>query len=1040
VFSVNISANPDDPPVWNRDWLYNQEIKLPISTVKESAKYQPIDIQIEFNNPCWAKNETINSIRILCWQANKWHELESQVYDLEKSDSNYIKKCRIVFLVPSFANGEERYFVYYDSKEKEIANYPDHLSIEDSYYYFEPISGISAEADYYEIKQDGDCIYGVGQKGVVLDRYLSNAIVKLKPGTKEFDIPDSDNLATFCFSYHKGYKDEDELSSDQRLVSKEIFTDGNLMVSFGIVSESSDKTLRTTGIYTYYYCPTADKRICAHIKHQVFEEGIVQGITNVDGRYGAIFSFHSKSPRIQKMRFGEILPYLHIYGEKDKIREYQMNIDPEDPNREWIISYKDDCDLGKDAWFSYDQGETGKAQGILFSSNKKIVKYGTDERDGIQIKVAERELLDVLGAEIDYAIINFGRNSYEPGSKHDLDISKDLEVEYYSEFFTSEEGGYKAIEEEGKYFRELVKYRQDGEKTIQGDENIHTLTVIPRLTGRILSNPILSNITGISISKLIGELYDGEELVSTGIISKPLIGAPRFKFTKLKTGDYIIKIFRKFGNNERKIIGLETVSIDSDKKVDIYCTWQKNLKIKTVDQHYNKIQDIELKLYKDEIEIYNNITTLEQDTNFKVPLKLGTPYLLRAFYKGFKVYEEDISPLSTEILVSVNLYDFTVKIQDGLGFSPGVNVRPRITSSEMVSKNEIYPNFIGNGKYQFNKIPESKYELFISYAGFEDTKIVHIPQDCDNVDIEFTAEFDLSFEIFDSTGNKLNNNDIKIDIFRNNKQIFNSILPSEIVTIPPGIYRVKIYTDGEFIGEKEFKINADKNENIVTEIESKIPALVIGLSIIFIIEILVVFIIKKISLNTFLKLLAMALILISIFLPWWSLWASSSDPISEKTSNLYIYPQTIIETVEYEGETYREIATIPDLFSDFLSILFTIIISGLLLISFSFIPNLFYKKRFYKILISASILFVFLVGFAFYLGLSKVTEFSLGSFSDTGVIRVNIPPDSNVLMNAEWGLGVGFYLFIIASTILVSTGFIDYIRKKDLLRFFRKFF
>ena len=151
----------------------------------------------------------------------------------------------------------------------------------------------------------------------------------MKPRSKKFDIANFDNLASFCFSYQHGEKDEDEISSDQVLVSKEINIDGNLMVQFRLISESSGKDLRTNNVYKYYYCPTDDKRIFVHVKHQVFEGGEVTGIENVDGRYGALASVHSKSGRIKRMRFGSILPYMHIHSENNIVKEYKLNTDPE---------------------------------------------------------------------------------------------------------------------------------------------------------------------------------------------------------------------------------------------------------------------------------------------------------------------------------------------------------------------------------------------------------------------------------------------------------------------------------------------------------------------------------------------------------------------------------------------------------------------------------------------------------------------------------------------------------------------------------------
>ena len=80
------------------------------------------------------------------------------------------------------------------------------------------------------------------------------------------------------------------------------------MIEFKIVSESKDKNIRTSNSYKYYYCPTANKRINVHVRHNVLKDTTVSGIINVDGRFAAIFSYHSKSERIEKMRFGKILP------------------------------------------------------------------------------------------------------------------------------------------------------------------------------------------------------------------------------------------------------------------------------------------------------------------------------------------------------------------------------------------------------------------------------------------------------------------------------------------------------------------------------------------------------------------------------------------------------------------------------------------------------------------------------------------------------------------------------------------------------------
>jgi len=417
----------------------------------------------------------------------------------------------------------------------------------------------------------------ITQKGQIVNRRFAQSIVKMKHGTEEFDVENIDQGVSFYFSYFHGAEDKDEISSDQVLVSKDICIDGNLMVEFGIVSESSGKDLRTTNTYKYYYCPTKEKRIYAHVKHEVLKEGTVTGIENVDGNYGVLGSLKSRSARVKKMVFGDILPYLHVYCKDGNIREYRMNIDPENKEREWIISYKDDCDLGSDAWISYDEKEKGKVHAVLFSSNKDIVKHGTGERDGIQLRVNEKEYLSIVGTEVDYASIGFGRNSYEKGSIHDVNIPSNLVVEFDAEFFSSEDRDYRDVAEEAKIYRTIAQNRRsDG--GFEGSENIYVLTVIPRLTGRLFSWSLLSNKFKLLPSVEV-ELYRDNIFISSGNVSKPLIGAPKFKFPKLSPGVYTVKVFLNNSRGERRFIGFDYVELKCDQDVNIFCTWEKNFKV-----------------------------------------------------------------------------------------------------------------------------------------------------------------------------------------------------------------------------------------------------------------------------------------------------------------------------------------------------------------------------------------------------------------------------------------------------------------------------
>ena len=1031
ILTVSLPTQENTIPEWDKDWSFRQEIELPISTCLEHTKYQPIDLYIEFNNPCWAKNENEHSVRVCCWDGYKWHELESQIYDLDIKNSYHLSSCRLIFLVPNFANGEELYFVYYDDTEKLSPNYIDHVNIEDAFYYAEPISGLSIECDYYEITEDGYCVYGIGQKGKILYRWLSQGIVKMTPQSKKFDISNFDNLASFCFSYQHGKKDEDEISSDQVLISKEINVDGNLMVQFRMKSESSGKNLQTDNVYKYYYCPTDDKRIFVHVKHQVFDEAEVTGIVNVDGRYGALASVHSKSGRNKKMRFGNILPYMHVYSDNNNIKEYKLNTDPASKEREWIVPYTDDCDLGKEAWISYDEGEQGKAFGILFSSNTDIVKYGTDERDGIQVKVAEREYLNILGTEVDYAAINFGRNSYEKGESHDTNIAGDLIIEYDAEYYSSEEGGYKSVILESECYRELIKYRQDDEDDSgNGEQNIYTLTVLPQfpwIIGRIFNYPYLHNI--FDFFSLSAYLYQNNEFVTNSEYFKPFLGHPKFKFTKIAPGDYVVKIFRRIGNHE-KIIGISPVRIEEDKHIHIFCSWQKDIKITALDQNKERIENIELVIIQDDSIIYSNITKNNEDILCNIPFNLFKPYVLKAYYKGFKIYDKTIPRREKNVDITLDLYDLSIDIKDKLGLSPGVNLKPLLISSKMDIPFEISPFNLGSGLYVFNNLPAAKYKFYIFYARFSDEKYIDIPEDGDSANIEFSALFNLRTKLLDSRGDLIQDKTLKIDVTRYNKTLLESISPDEIVTLPPGKYIVKVHSKVKLIGMKTVELNNDKDINIVTKINPLLPTLISGLVLVFICEIIVIMLLKRFSVNTFLKMLALALVFLAIFQPWWTLNGNSDMINAQKNTEMFIVSGTMIEKVTYNDDTYLELATLPEIFTNFLNILLLIIYSGIILLSISFIPNILLRKRYFLVLISASIIFLLLVSFAFSYGMSKITELTLGGLYGEANIDVTLPNGEMTSMLSSWGLGIGFYLCILSAIILFFAGIIDSLKGK----------
>ena len=141
---INLYAEENN--YWNNTYSFRAEIEIPINTSDSYTKYQPIDIPIKFDNLCWAKNESQHSIRVIFQEGNKHIELESQIYDLNFIDDDHISSCNLVFLIPKDANGNEKYFLYYDDEEKQGPNYDDRVDVEESKYEYEPIQGLGFES------------------------------------------------------------------------------------------------------------------------------------------------------------------------------------------------------------------------------------------------------------------------------------------------------------------------------------------------------------------------------------------------------------------------------------------------------------------------------------------------------------------------------------------------------------------------------------------------------------------------------------------------------------------------------------------------------------------------------------------------------------------------------------------------------------------------------------------------------------------------------------------------------------------------------
>jgi len=997
-------------------------INIPISTKSSSAHYQPIDIFIEFNNLCWTKNVDETSIRLLCWHQDQWHELESQIYNINKRESDILDGCNIVFLIPSFADGAEKYFIYYDDSAKSLPGYQNRVTVKDLDYFSSPISGITAEAKFYGIMQDEHCIYGVGQQGTLLDRSFSNLIVKQEKESKKFDLLNSDQIITFSFAYFDGPEESDEISSDQVFVHKEIFIDGNLMVKFGVISESENKKLRTIAIYTYYYSPTPEKRIYAHVKHICNEDVVVSGQPNIDGRFGAMFSFKSRNPSIKRMNFGDILPSLRVYAKHEDIEKYQINTNPTSKDREWILSYQDDVDLGSQAWFAQSNDNSGKANGVIFSSNTDILNSGTNERDGIQLKVAVINYLNVLGSKIDYAAVNFGRNSYEKGQTHDLQIPGDLIVEFQAEIFSTENNGYQSIQKEADYFQKLIKHRTTQHDSLfEENQRKYNLEVITHLGGTRLTFPWLKSKINGSIPVLRIELYQDDVLMYSGIAKRYLLfrGMSTLFFPDVDEGTYLIKVFWMCDNSTKYFRGARVVEVDENKKIHVFCTYERSAQVSFLDTDEKPLEGIyTVLLNQDNIIFDSNNTNNEGEVILKAPYNARNPYRLQAYYKDILIYDDLVKNIFRNVIIDLDipLYDFSVEIKDIFDLSPGVNVNPTVVSYADSSTFQFAGQEISSGMFSFSDVPAGFYLLRASHGSFVDEVVFEVPVDEGIVTLDFSAQYEITIDLYTTQGILFSYDTIQFRIQRDG--VYLSDYEENSFILAPGTYYLEAYVDQEFVGSSEIEVAYSKTINFVTNKQSIVPLVIFIVSLFCIAIFCILLSVKKIDIPSFIRFIAIVLIVLAVLQPWWGFYGISNSAAVEHTSQIFIYPQVMIEQTTYPDVINYELAEMPELYVDVLEKIFIIITITTFLLGASFILEKIGKnKSSFLIDFMCFIVFIIIIS-VFITGTIRLCDISIGDVSGSSIMNVSIN-QKFVSMQSSWGFSTGFYLFFIALLLVL---------------------
>jgi len=999
-FSFQASSFPPN------DFPFHQEIDIDVSA---DMMYQPVDMNMRFTHPCWAENETAHSIRVIYDGNSGKDEIESQVYNLHHTNNGYVDSCNIVFLL----HGEGRYYVYYSDEETSPPQYADHVSVSDESYYYEPIPGYHIKLNYYRVEQDGYCVYGIGQEGSFFGIDMSQKVIKQLDGKNEFKTSNWGQLASFAMFWY-GERDE---GTDEKLLSKEVIVDGNLMARVRIDSMSSDEKMKTTAFYTYYYCPSKEKRLIADVKHVALEECRVQKMEEDDGLYAYLLTVKCRSSTIPELNLGYIPPYLHINTEDGTIHEYMLNQNPENTDYNWLISPDDDIDLGINPWFSIDDGEAGKAYALIFKNNS-VSNY----QNGIQVVATEKQEINIPGLEVDGGGINGGRNSYEAGGIHDLVMPKGFTAKFTAEFFSSPDGGLPSVEKEADIFHKLIPYRVSGSGAggggggISGGEETrrYLLAVFPHLAPSVPFSSALSVLTGMKLPVLTVELWRNGTFVSSGVCSRlPLAtnadGQISFDwrnftvmkktvFPDLKPGEYLVKVFR--GASGGRYVGAETIRLDGDKTIHIFCGFEGRVKLNVFDRNGKGISNVDVSLEKDGKVYSDNVTNGEGTTILNAPAP--SKYVLKAFYKGFLIYNEDLHlPTLLDRRTEVKINELKVTVTDVLGLSPGVKLSPVLTSSDMEEKMLVYGEEISPGQYVFEGLPSARYTLQIRYKSFLVSSDINLPDERD-ADVLFPAVYPLDIYPLNSRGMTLKG--VDTEIMRDGKSI-------DRRTVPPGNYAVTLRDGSKIIGEREVFVTEGTELSMVTSKNPSFPVILLSAIFIFIVLFLTIFG-RKIPPNQILMIISMATIMLSVIYPWWHMEGENRG--MDISTNVFLVPAKMVTLGRADGFINGEVAAMPPLFGTMISMV--LVFSGIAIIAT--IASFLSKRKWIHIIAIPSVISAIAI---FSYGMSQIGEVTTGSFWGNGDISLSIPGSSEIMVYCKWSPAIGYYLAVASLLLLIAS-------------------
>ena len=1031
--------------------FFQQNIILPFDSdqLDESYSYQPIDTFIEFTNPCYAKNENDHSIQVFYKNGVETVELESQIYQLDRINEQFINSCQLVFILPNNVSKEYQFYVQYSDEAIKRKPYPDHLSVEKSHYYYEPISGQVIDLDYYSINQDGIIPYGISYKGSIFGNGVSQVVARLKPNSKTLDTQKIDQFASFSMMISSDIDEDYEYVGTGYSTNPKttVLIDGNLLVKLKIECVSPEGVIKTSNVYSYYYCPSEPKRIFVNCSHEILKDFEMKKDYNFDGIYAYLLSFHSKSEAIEKINMGTILPKLYLYGKDDRVHSYDIPVNPHSEDPEMILETTDDIDLGSEAWMCIHQPTGLKTHGLLFSQNHSLTQ---SDQDGIAVKGFVEETINLPGLEADTGSVFAARNHYDAGGRQQYYFEKGFSAQFDVSFVTFQKGSWQDIANESRMYQSLIHAQQNNVDALDSEyEDEKTFTVEGSVTG-VNSVPFgsaLSAYTGKNFSYLTAELYQNDKIFSSTIVSRiPFFSVSsdidltsvkeilsfvrelvdwknssilqRFKFIDVPPGDYVVKIYKENSlfSPSREYIGYEVISVEEDSLLHIHCRRSIPLSIMTTDQDEKDLSDVSVHVEVDDEIIATDLTDNTGTASLSVPFYPADDYELLIFYKNIPVSRKTISPSVINHLFSlhnqfqISLYEVTMSIKDDWGLTPAIQLQPELLFTDESKKEWRIPfSTYQNQQYIFQQIPKETYKLFLSYKGFDQRQPLLIDED-KNLSLQFPLTYETEIDLYNKQGLFLETALVTFSRKDLEKTIELSNQPLK-TDLPPGDYHISIYDDENCIAKKPITIFSDNHQRIVTMKDSNLPYIgyIISISLIGF-SVLIGFFRQQYFKG--LLLFYAGLILLAALSPWWYFAGENAEVAVE--TRLHLLPTQMISFITSTDTVSGEFYTLPSEAILGIEVLLIFLISSFCVLFFiQFIRKKFIKTRWGLYIGVIGFQLLFLSGFLFII--SQLTVLGIGSSVGSGTIQYTaLDSISSVHLQSSWGFSYGFYIFLIA--------------------------